>query len=113
MIGLIIIQRDKVPGLVYADPVDGRCRIQYTPSSDDLSNNLEEMLAAAKIAKVMGAKEIFSRHPDAPRYERPEKGPGGAKTDEGVNEPAFQTWLGEVQRLDLSSPDPCTLSSAH
>lgn len=113
MVGLIIIQRDKVPGRVYPDPVDGRCRIQYTPSSDDLSNNLEGMLAAAKIAKVMGAKEIFSCHPDAPRYERPEKGPGGAKTDEGVNEPAFQTWLGEIQRLGLSSPDPCTLGSAH
>src|SRR5438874_9137395 len=42
MIGLIIIQRDKVPGRVYADPVDGRCRIQYTPSSDDLSNNRSE-----------------------------------------------------------------------
>jgi choline dehydrogenase-like flavoprotein len=113
MIGFVIIQRDKVPGRVYRDPVDGRCRIQYTTSSDDLSNNLEGMLAAAKIAKVMGAKEIFSCHPDAPRYERPEKGPGEAKTDEGVNEPAFQTWLSEIQRLGLKSPDPCTLGSAH
>jgi choline dehydrogenase-like flavoprotein len=113
MIGLIIIQRDKVPGRVYPDPGDGRCRIEYTTSSDDLGNNLEGMLAAAKIAKVMGAKEIFSCHPDARRYERPESESREGLMEEGVNEAAFQTWLDEIKRLGLKSPDPCILGSAH
>jgi choline dehydrogenase-like flavoprotein len=113
MIGLIIIQRDRVPGRVYPDAVDGRCRIEYTTSSDDLANNLEGMLAAAKIAKVMGAKEIFSCHPDARRYERPESGSKEGQMEEGVNETAFQTWLDELKRLGLKSPDPCLLGSAH
>lgn len=113
MIGLIIIQRDKVPGRVYPDPIDGRCRIEYTTSSDDLANALEGMLAAAKIAKVMGAKEIFSFHPNAPRYERPESASREGKTDEGINETAFRTWLDEIKRLGLKSPDPCVMGSAH
>lgn len=114
MIGLIVIERDRDTGRVYPDPTDGKCRVAYTPSTFDLANSLEGMLAASKIAHVMGAREIFTFHPDGRRYVR--AGHGGEQDDDdddGINEPAFQTWLDETRRLGLRSPDPCTLGSAH
>ena len=113
MIGMIIIQRDKIPGRVYPDPVDGRCRIEYTTSTEDLSYSLEGMLAAARIAKVMGAKEIFSCHPDAQRYQRHDPDSKEAALGQGINEPAFHSWLDGIKKLGLKSPDPCILGSAH
>ena len=113
MIGLIVIQRDKIPGRVYPDPVDGRCRIEYTTSTEDLSYSLDGMLAAAKIAKVMGAKEILSCHPDVQRYERQDSELEEGALGQGVNEPAFQIWLDGIKKLGLKSPDPCILGSAH
>jgi len=113
MIGLIVIQRDKFTGRVYPDPVDGRCRIEYTTAAEDLGYSLEGMQAAAKIAKVMGAREIFSCHPEAQRYERQESESKEVALGQGINEPAFQDWLDGIKKLGLKSPDPCILGSAH
>ncbi len=118
MAGFIPIERDRDTGRVYPDPVDGKCRIEYTTSQFDLNNVLEGVLAAAKIAKVMGAKEIYTCHPDARRYTTLEsddlqKSEREGTEDQGVNEPAFQSWLDEMRKLGLRSPDPCTLGSAH
>ena len=105
MIGMIPIQRDSGTGRVYADPVDGRCRIEYSVSMSDWRGLVEGMVAAARVARVMGASEIMTVHPDVPRYVA---AAAGEDDDE-----KFQAWTEEVRKVGIKSPDVCTLGSAH
>ena len=105
MIGMVPIQRDRDTGRVYADSVDGRCRIEYTVSMADWRGLVEGMVVAAKVARVMGAKEIMTLHPDVPRYVFAAKGED--------DEAQFQAWTEEVRKVGQKSPEACTLGSAH
>ena len=113
MTGFFSIVRDRDTGRVYPDPVDGRCRIAYTPSAFDAAHVLEGQLAAAKVAFVMGAIEIESFHPDMPRYIRPAKSGNVDEMDIGINDAGFQAWLAQLRAKGISAPDPCTFGTAH
>lgn len=139
-VGFVIICRDRDTGVVYPDPNDGRVRIKYSTSRFDANHLVEGVIAAAKIALVCGAREVYSFHPDLPPFVRPHR-PGSKGTaaavdregegskqgdgeeeeeeeeekafDDGINTPGFQSWLTQLRRLGISSPDPCTIASAH
>ena len=111
MTGQFPIVREKVPGRVYPDPTDGRCRIAYTPTATDAKHAMVGIVELAKIVYLEGAKEIFLGTAGMPKFTRSET---SASTDnsEGVNNPAFQAWLAEVQKIGLTLPN-CTWGSAH
>ncbi|ERF70005.1 hypothetical protein EPUS_03557 [Endocarpon pusillum Z07020] len=130
-IAYVVFARDRDTGSVYPDPTDGRIRIKYTTSRFDTNNLVEGVIAAAKIAFVMGAEEVSAMHPDlpifvrTPQQNRPtasENGiaatpaaaaAAGESIDEGINNPAFQDWLALIRRTGISTPDPCLVGSAH
>lgn len=109
--GQFPIVREKVPGRVYPDPTDGRCRIAYTPTAMDAEHAMVGIVALAKILYLEGAKEIFLGTAGMPTFIRPEN---DAATDngEGINNPEFQSWLAEVQKRGLTLPN-CKWGSAH
>ena len=96
----LALVRDRDTGRVYPDPFDGACRIDYTVSNFDKKHALEGLLAAAKIAYVEGAKEIFLGHGGMPAFIRSESA-HGEDTGEGINDPAFQAWLLKLRRRGL------------
>ncbi|KAF2396408.1 long-chain fatty alcohol dehydrogenase [Trichodelitschia bisporula] len=110
-VGQFAIARDEGPGgRVYADPVDGRTRFTYVPSKADRRHLLEGIVGLAKINYVAGATEMWVTVPGVSRFVRGE--PKASDIDQGINDPAFQTWLQEVRARGL--PDPDTLfMSAH
>ncbi|PGH06081.1 hypothetical protein AJ79_06615 [Helicocarpus griseus UAMH5409] len=115
MAGFITLTRDRDPGRVYPDPVDGRPRIEYTPSYFDRKNMLEAVIGAAKIAYVCGAEEIHTSSRDIPPFIRPERlvtdscGP-----EEGINQTAFQNWVKKIRSTySPLSPDRTFFASAH
>ena len=111
MTGHIPIVREKLPGRVYPDPTDGRCRVAYTPTATDAKHAMVGIVALAKILYLEGAKEIFLSIAGMPRFTRPKI---DATTDdgEGINNPAFQAWLAEIQKRGLTLPN-CKWASAH
>ena len=111
-IGLVIIARDRDTGRVYPDPVDGRCRIAYTPSAFDRRNALEGVIATAKICYVAGAKEIFTAIAGVSRFTRDSVSEPEDADSEGINNAPFQAWLAEIRRKGLSSPD-ASFACAH
>ena len=109
MSGHLALVRDRDTGRVYPDPVDGRCRIAYTPSAFDKAHALEGLLACARIAYVSGAKEIFVGHDRQPPFVR-EPEPEPLNDDElgeekGINDARFKTWLAEFAKRSLNSPE--------
>ncbi|EEP78097.1 conserved hypothetical protein [Uncinocarpus reesii 1704] len=111
MSGFISLTRDRDSGMVYPDPVDGRCRIKYTPSSYDRKNMLEGVIASAKIAYVSGAKEIRTTCHSIPPFVRP-KDPAGS-VEEGINNAAFKAWIQQFQQGDPLPTWACSFASAH
>ncbi len=111
MTGHFPIVREKVPGRVYPDPTDGRCRIAYTPTAMDAKHAMVGIVALANILYLEGAKEIFLGMAGMPKFTRPEI---HASTDngQGINNPAFQSWLAEIQKRGLTLPN-CKWGSAH
>lgn len=109
-VGFISLVRDRDTGRVYPDPVDGRCRIQYTPSAFDKKHAMEGLLALAKINYVAGAREIFTTTYGVPTFVR-EDVPAG-QPDPGINDPRFQTWLHGLRKKGLNAPDSM-FASAH
>ena len=111
MTGQFPIVREKIPGRVYPDPTDGRCRIAYTPTAMDAKHAMVGIVALAKIFYLEGAKEIFLSSAGMPTFTRPES---DAVTDdgEGINNLEFQSWLADVQKKGLTRPD-CRWGSAH
>ncbi|KAL9107737.1 MAG: hypothetical protein Q9187_008385, partial [Circinaria calcarea] len=110
MTGFISITRDKDTGIVYPDPIDGKCRVKYTPSALDRRHVLEGVLALAKICYVAGASEIFTSTAGVSTFVRTEH--PTCEDDPGINDPRFQTWLAEVRKKGLPSPE-ATFCSAH
>ena len=103
--------RDTSTGRIYPDPVDGRCRIAYTPSAFDLKHLLEGLLALGKILYIEGAKEIWLSTGGMPSFTRSEDAASQDNGD-GINDPAFQSWLAEISRRGLSLPET-RVGSAH
>ena len=113
--GHVILVRDRDTGRVYPDPVDGKCRVEYTPSAVDKRHAIEGVIASAKIAYVQGAKEIFVARSGLPTLIRQDRDPIDPVTeddDEGINEASFQAWLSEIRAKGLNPPETAW-GSAH
>ncbi|WEW54593.1 hypothetical protein PRK78_000013 [Emydomyces testavorans] len=111
MSGMISLTRDRDSGTVYPDPVDGRCRIRYTPSAYDRSHMLEGVIASAKIAYVSGAKEIRTTCHNIPPFIRPTDSAGS--DEEGINNAAFQAWIEQFHQRDPLPIWANSFASAH
>ena len=115
--GFVIIARDRDTGRVYPDPVDGSCRVAYTPSAFDRKSSLEGVIATAKICYVAGAQEIFTTTAGVSRFTR-DPLPSSPLADsedpdpEGINNASFQSWLADVRKKGLPSPE-ATMCCAH
>ena len=106
----LVLVRDRDTGRVFPDPVDGRCRIEYTPSNFDKKHAIEGLCAAARIAYVNGAKEIFTCNSSMPTFTRSSSTSSTSSNDVddlglGINDPAFQSWLSELRRRGLTQPE--------
>lgn len=102
MTGHISLVRERDPGRVYPDPVDGKVRIAYTPSAFDKKHALEGALALAKILYVQGAKEIFTVTAGMAPFIRSDDAAEDA--DDGINDPDFQAWLAEMRKRGVDPP---------
>jgi hypothetical protein len=107
MAGYISISRDRDTGRVYADPVDGRVRFQYSPSKFDKNHILEGLVALAKIQYVEGASEIFTVIPGVSTFVRDPVAPRG----DGINDERFQAWLDEIRAVGFPTPESSFLSA--
>ncbi|PYH49424.1 long chain fatty alcohol oxidase [Aspergillus saccharolyticus JOP 1030-1] len=111
-VGFITLTRDRDGGRVYPDPVDGRCRIEYTPSAYDRKHMLEALIGAAHIAFVAGAKEFHTTWRELAPYIRPEMAP--AEAAEGTNSASFQAWLADIRAHKVPlAPERTQFASAH
>lgn len=115
----VILVRDRDTGRVYPDPVDGKLRVEYSPSAFDRRHGLEGVIASAKIAYVQGATEIYVAHSGLPAFTRQDRGSTNSAApadddddDEGTNEPRFQAWLAQIRAKGLNPPE-ATWGSAH
>ncbi|KAL4739537.1 putative long chain fatty alcohol oxidase [Aspergillus similis] len=113
MTSFISITRDRDSGRVYPDPLDGRIRVQYTPSAFDRQSGLEALIASAKIAYVCGAKEFHTSYADMPPFYRSEKASKSDGFDEGINDPEFQKWVDQLRQKSPLNVEKCFYSSAH
>lgn len=111
-VGHIALVRDRNTGRVYPDPVDGRLRIAYTPGKFERRAAMEGMIALAKINYIMGAHEIYGCVASWPRFVRSSSIPPISSTttitessEEGINDPAFQSFLSTIRRIGLNPPD--------
>ncbi|KAL6720541.1 hypothetical protein ACLMJK_002465 [Lecanora helva] len=102
MTGHISLVRERDPGRVYPDPVDGKPRISYTPSTYDRKHGLEGALALARINYIQGAKEIFTVTAGMPPFIRSDE--AAKNTGDGINDPSFQSWLAEVSKRGVDPP---------
>ena len=110
MAGYISLVRDRDTGRVYSDPVDGRCRIAYTPSAFDKRHCLVGLVALAKILYVAGATRIHMSINGIPifestRSEEPAKEPS-------INDEDFKAWLKLITQKGLPNGDT-VFASAH
>lgn len=120
MVGHIALQRDTGSGYIYPDPHDGRARMIYSPTKTDRKHMLAGSIAAAKLNYIMGAREIFTTIPGTSTYRRPFAQPTESTAEgtydpetssDGINDPAFTTWLAEVERRGLPDPDSIFISA--
>ena len=98
----ISLVRERDPGRVYPDPVDGRCRIAYTTSAFDKKHGLEGACALARILYVQGARRIFTGTTGLASFVRSDD--AAKDTGDGINDPDFQAWLGELRKRGNDSP---------
>ncbi|EAU34155.1 conserved hypothetical protein [Aspergillus terreus NIH2624] len=108
--GFIMLTRDRDSGRVYPDPVDGRCRVDYSVSSYDRNHMVEALAASAKIAYISGAKEFHTSCRGLPPFIRPAE--ADADDAEGTNNAALQSWLAELRRKALE-PERTLFACAH
>lgn len=107
----ITLTKERDPGRVYPDPVDGRCRVDYTVSAFDRKHIVEAMIASAKIAYISGAKEFHTTYRDLAPFIRPETSHPDAP--EGTNDEALQSWIAELRRKSPLNPERGLFASAH
>lgn len=110
--GHISIARDRDTGRVYPDPVSGTARVAYPLSNFDRNHILEGAIAAAKIAYVEGAKEIWLCHNGIPVFHRATAADDDDSQDLGINEPSFQAWLKALRKRGLP-PLETNFGTAH
>lgn len=108
----ITLTREREPGRVYPDPVDGRCRIDYTTSAFDRRHILEALIACAKIAYISGAKEFHTTYGDMRPFIRPADAPD-PQDGEGINNAALQAWIAEFRSKAPLNAERATFASAH
>ncbi|OJJ45839.1 hypothetical protein ASPZODRAFT_133705 [Penicilliopsis zonata CBS 506.65] len=111
----LTLTRDHNSGRVYPDPVDGRCRIDYTPSALDRRHIVEGLIACAKIAYIGGAKEFHTTYEDMPPFIRPDSSPSPAEGSdgEGANNAALQAWIATLRSKSPLNPEFGSFASAH
>lgn len=110
--GMITLVRDRDTGRVYPDPIDGRCRVSYTPSAFDRRHIVETLIACAKVAYISGAKEVHSTIRGVPPFVRaPEDSDPNAP--DGINNAALQAWIAELRRKAPLDPERVLFASAH
>lgn len=107
----ITLTKDRDGGRVFPDPVDGRVRIDYTPSSFDRRHIVEGLVAAAKIAYISGAKEFITTSREIETFVRPEA--SNPDSPEGTNDAALQNWINELRRKAPLNPERTIFASAH
>ncbi|OQE20134.1 hypothetical protein PENFLA_c017G06999 [Penicillium flavigenum] len=107
----ITLTKDRDTGRVYPDPVDGRCRIDYTVSAFDRKHIVEAMIACAKIAYITGATEFHTVYRDLPPFIRPEA--SDPEAPDGTNDAALQNWIDELRRKSPLNPRRGLFASAH
>ncbi|CAG8941652.1 unnamed protein product [Penicillium salamii] len=107
----ITLTKERDPGRVYPDPVDGRCRIDYTISAFDRKHIVEAIIASAKIAYISGAKEFHTTYRDVPPFIRPQA--STPESPEGTNDAALQSWIAEMRRKSPLNPERGLFASAH
>ena len=107
----ITLTKDRDSGRVYPDPIDGRCRIDYTVSAFDRKHIVEGMIASAKMAYIAGAKEFHTTYRDLPPFIRSEASHPDAP--EGTNDEALQSWIAELRRKSPLNPERGLFASAH
>ncbi|KAE8151745.1 hypothetical protein BDV25DRAFT_128547 [Aspergillus avenaceus] len=111
MAGFITLTKDRDSGRVYPDPVDGRCRIDYTVSAFDRKHIVEALVATAKLAYISGAKEFHTSAREIPPFIRPDDATD-LDAPEGTNNAALQAWIEEARRKGLHS-EKTTFAAAH
>ncbi|KAA8651367.1 hypothetical protein EYZ11_000935 [Aspergillus tanneri] len=111
MTGFITLTKDKGSGRVYPDPVDGRCRVDYTVSAVDRKHIIESLVASVKIAYISGAKEFHTSCREMPPFIRPAEA-ADPEAAEGTNNAALQAWIAELRRKTLD-PERTLFASAH
>ncbi|KAL9596087.1 MAG: hypothetical protein Q9219_006035 [cf. Caloplaca sp. 3 TL-2023] len=111
----LAVVRDRDTGRVYPDPVDGRCKIKYTPSKRDRDAALECVIGMCRIMYVMGCEEIRLANSDIPAFTR-SSNPSSSSSpatprdddeeeDEGIKpNPAFQSFLQGIRNKGLAQP---------
>ncbi|KAF2087050.1 long-chain fatty alcohol dehydrogenase [Saccharata proteae CBS 121410] len=113
MTGYISLARDRDHGRVYPDPVDGRCRVQYSVSRFDARHILEGMIGLAKLQYVAGASEIVAMVPGVPSFVRSPSSAleSAGNSGDGINDPRFRAWLDGLRKRGFASPDSMFLSA--
>lgn len=109
--GFIALTKERDAGRVYPDPVDGRCRIDYTVSSYDRKHMLEAVIATAKMAYISGAREFHSSWRELPPFIRSDT--DNPDASEGTNNAELQAWIAEVRRKTPLDPERTLFASAH
>ncbi|CDM31622.1 CAZyme family AA3 [Penicillium roqueforti] len=107
----IVLTKERDTGRVYPDPVDGRCRIDYTVSAFDRKHMVETLIGIAKIAYISGAKEFHTVYRDLPPFIRPET--SDPEAPEGINNTALQSWIAELRAKSPLNPERGLFASAH
>lgn len=111
MTGFISLSKDRDTGRVYPDPVDGRCRVDYTPSLYDRKHMVEGIIAAAKIAYITGAREFHTGSREYPPFIRsPTDNP---ESPDGINNPELQAWIADIRRRTPLDTERTQFASAH
>lgn len=114
MAGYISVPRDRDTGRVYADPADGRCRIQYHPSKFDKDNILEGLAALSRISYEAGAREIFTIVPGMETYLRRDQDDSRAPTETKAEETVdaeFEHWMTGLRSHGFPSPQSFFVSA--
>lgn len=130
MCSYISIVRDRDSGYIYADPVSGVPRINYTPSAFDRKHAMVGNIALAKILYLEGAAEIHAALPGMRPFIRDDdsSAPSPASsisskdtvtdellqsvTDAGIADPRFRAWLQELEKHGNRTPET-PFTSAH
>lgn len=117
MTGYISLARDRYGGRIYPDAKDGRCHIQYTPSTYDQKHILEGVARLAEILYVEGAQEIYASVPGLEAFVRPSSDPESKVFVRGNPSPSvtdadFSAWLAKLRAHGFPSPGT-SFFSAH